>query len=62
MKKNSYWLSVLSDYATYDVDRANGFDAVMKAMTPQTLGNIAKTVLKSGNHIQVTMNAEKLEK
>ena len=62
LKKNSYWLNVLSDYATYGIDRANGFDAVMKAITPQTLGNIAKTVLKSGNHIQVTMNAEKLDK
>ncbi|WP_232527476.1 hypothetical protein [Prevotella intermedia] len=62
MKLNSYWLDVLSDYATYGIDKANGFDAVMKAMSPKTLGNIAKTVLKSGNHVQVIMNAEKLEK
>lgn len=62
VKLNSYWLDVLSDYATYGIDKANGFDAVMKAMSPKTLGNIAKTVLKSGNHVQVIMNAEKLEK
>ena len=62
VKQNNYWLNVLSDYATYGVDRANGFDAVMKAMTPQTVGNIAKMVLKTGNHVQVIMNAEKLEK
>ena len=59
VKRNGYWLSVLSDYAIYGVDKANSFDAVMKAMSPKTLGEVAKQVLKTGNHVQVIMKAEK---
>lgn len=59
VKKNSYWLDVLSDYAVYGVDKYTGFDEALKAVTPQSVGEIANTVLSAGNHVRVTMNAVK---
>lgn len=59
VKTNGYWLDVLSDFAIYGIDKANGYDDALKAVTPQTLGNVVKQVLKSGNHVRVIMNAIK---
>lgn len=59
IKTNGYWLDVLSDYAIYGIDKATGFDATLKALSPQSIGNVVKQVLKTGNHVRVILNAEK---
>lgn len=61
VKKNSYWVDVLSDYAVYGIDKFTGYDEALQAVTPATVGETANTVLSSGNHVRVIMNAVKEE-
>lgn len=59
VKTNEYWLDVLTDYDIYGVDKATDFDKELKAVSTKTVGDVARQILKSGNHVRVVLNAVK---
>ena len=59
-KTNSYWMQVLSMYDLRKVDTHSNYRELVKAVDAQQISNFLKNVvLKSGNHFEVIMKAEK---
>ena len=59
-KTNSYWMQVLSMYDLRKVDTHTNYREMVKSVTPQQISDFLKNVvLKSGNHFEVIMKAEK---
>ena len=59
-KTNSYWSGILSRYNRYDVDFYTDYKKVVESVTPTMISEfLSKTVLKSGNHIEVIMSPKK---
>ena len=59
-KTNSYWLQVLSMYDLRKVDTHTSYREMVKSVTAQQISDFLKNVvLKSGNHFEVIMKAEK---
>ena len=59
-KTNSYWMQVLSMYDLRKVDTHTNYREMVKSVTAQQISNFLKNVvLKSGNHFEVIMKAEK---
>ena len=59
-KTNSYWMQVLSMYDLRKVDTHTNYREMVKSVTAQQISGFLKNVvLKSGNHFEVIMKAEK---
>ena len=59
-KTNGYWLQVLSMYDLRKVDTHTSYREMVKSVTAQQISDFLKNVvLKSGNHFEVIMKAEK---
>ena len=59
-KTNSYWMQVLSMYDLHKVDTHSNYRELVKSVTAQQISDFLKNVvLKSGNHFEVIMKAEK---
>ena len=59
-KTNSYWMQVLSMYDLRKVDTHTNYREMVKSVTVQQISDFLKNVvLKSGNHFEVIMKAEK---
>ena len=59
-KTNSYWMQVLSMYDLRKVDTHTNYREMVKSVTaPQISDFLKNVVLKSGNHFEVIMKAEK---
>ena len=59
-KTNNYWMQVLSMYDLHKVDTHSNYRELVKAVDAQQISNFLKNVvLKSGNHFEVIMKAEK---
>ena len=59
-KTNSYWMQVLSMYDLHKVDTHSNYRELVKAVDARQISNFLKNVvLKSGNHFEVIMKAEK---
>ena len=59
-KTNSYWMQVLSMYDLRKVDTHTNYREMVKSVTGQQISDFLKNVvLKSGNHFEVIMKAEK---
>ena len=59
-KNNGYWIGVLSTYDRLGVDTYTNYKNMVKAVDGKQISDFLKNVLlKSGNHIEVIMNAEK---
>ena len=59
-KTNSYWMQVLSMYDLRKVDTHTNYREMVKSVTAQQISDFLKNVvLKSGNHFEVFMKAEK---
>ena len=59
-KTNSYWSGILSRYNRYGVDFYTDYKKVVESVTPTMISEfLSKTVLKSGNHIEVIMSPKK---
>ena len=57
---NSYWMQVLSMYDLRKVDTHTNYREMVKSVTAQQISDFLKNVvLKSGNHFEVIMKAEK---
>ena len=59
-KTNSYWMQVLSMYDLRKVDTHTNYREMVKSVTAQQISDFLKNVvLKSDNHFEVIMKAEK---
>ena len=58
-KTNGYWLGVLSTLNRLGVDTHTDYKNTIKAVDAQQVSDFLKSVLKSGNHIEVIMKAVK---
>ena len=59
-KTNSFWMQVLSMYDLRKVDTHTNYREMVKSVTAQQISDFLKNVvLKSGNHFEVIMKAEK---
>ena len=59
-KTNNYWMQVLSMYDLRKVDTHTNYREMVKSVTAQQISDFLKNVvLKSGNHFEVIMKAEK---
>ena len=59
-KTNSYWMQVLSMYDLRKVDTHTNYREMVKSVIAQQISDFLKNVvLKSGNHFEVIMKAEK---
>ena len=54
-RDNGYWMSVLRGIDFYGQDLNADFPATVKAMTPQSLAEWAKSVIPTANRLQLTM-------
>ena len=58
-KTNGYWLGVLSTLERLGVDTHTDFKSTIQAVDAKQVSDFLKSVLKSGNHIEVIMKAVK---
>ena len=59
-KNNGYWLGVLANYTGLGFDNYTGYKEFVKNLRGEQISDFLKNVLlKSGNHIEVIMKAEK---
>lgn len=58
IKKNSYWLDLIDEYDYTGVDFITDYKAVVNALTPEKIASYLKTILASGNHVEVVMMPE----
>ena len=48
-EENSFWISAMSDFVEDNINIDAEFDAIVKSITPQTIADFAKEVLKGYN-------------
>ena len=59
-KNNAYWLGVLANYTGLGFDNHTGYKEFVKNLRGEQVSDFLKNVLmKSGNHVEVIMKAEK---
>ena len=59
-KNNAYWLGVIANYTGIGFDNYTGYKEFVKNLRGEQISDFLKNVLlKSGNHVEVTMKAEK---
>lgn len=61
LQENNYWLRVIDDYYTHNLDRQTSYKSILEAMTPQQIQAIAKKIVSSGNMLEVFMEPEAKE-
>jgi zinc protease len=54
-KENSYWSSLMLNYALDGVDSAKDYEKILNSITTDDLKKFAKSLLKQGNKIEVSM-------
>lgn len=58
-KENWYWLSVISQYLMNGVDKATGYEQIVKSQTPESIAAFARELYNAGNKIELVMGPEK---
>ena len=59
-KNNAYWLGVIANYTGIGFDNYTGYKEFVKNLRGEQVSDFLKNVLlKSGNHVEVIMKAEK---
>jgi zinc protease len=59
LKKNEYWMSVLSVKTLMNTDMYTNYEQITKDITAKDLQDFANTIFKQGNDIVVTMDSKK---
>ena len=57
-EENSFWISAMSDFVEDNINIDAEFDAIVKSITPQTIADFAKEVLKGYNKEVVQLPTE----
>ena len=55
LQENSYWLNTIDTYYFKKRDDHSTYDATLNAITPTSIQNLAKSLLKQGNTVEVVM-------
>ena len=58
IKKNNYWMDVISTYVTRGIDDHTGYEQIVNAQTPETIAAFARQMLATGNRLEVVMLPE----
>ena len=59
-KTNGHWLGILNKWNRFGVDFQTNYKQTVESITPKTISNfLKKVIIKSKNHISVTMMPEK---
>ena len=58
IKKNNYWMDVISTYVTRGIDDHTGYEQLVNAQTPETIAAFARQLLATGNRLEVVMLPE----
>lgn len=60
LKKNGYWMGVISEYLTYGTDSHTTYKQIVSSIDAKAVSDFVKNiVLKDGNHVEVIMHATK---
>ena len=59
MKTNGYWIGIIDDYLWNNVDMYSGYKAAVEGLTTQKIADFFKSLLASGNQIEVVMTPAK---
>ena len=60
LKKNGYWMGVISEYVTYGTDSHTTYKQIVNSIDAKAVADFIKNVvLKDGNHVEVIMHATK---
>ena len=54
-RSNSHWLNAIDAYYTWGIDRQNGFDAKIKAITVNDIKEFTAKLLAQKNEVDVIM-------
>ena len=58
IKKNNYWMDVISTYVTRGIDDHTGYEQIVNAQTPETIAAFARQMLATGNRLEIVMLPE----
>lgn len=58
-RKNSHWISVLSEYCSTGLDMQTDYEKVVSSLTPEKIAGFMKDFLGAGNSVEVLMTPEK---
>ena len=58
LKENYYWMNNIQQYLIYGIDMMTGYDAIVKAQTPETIAAFARQLYNAGNRLEVVMTPE----
>lgn len=58
-KTNGYWMGVLREYDIYGLDSYTDYQKTVASIDAKAVSEYLKSLLASGNHIEVIMNADK---
>ena len=60
LKKNGYWMGVISEYVTYGTDSHTAYKQIVNSIDAKAVADFIKNVvMKDGNHVEVIMHATK---
>ena len=60
LKKNGYWMGVISEYVTYGTDSHTTYKQIVNSIDAKAVADFIKNVvMKDGNHVEVIMHATK---
>ena len=55
LKENSYWANLMQNYAIDGYDGSKDYEKTLNSITTEDLKKFAKSLLKQGNAIEVSM-------
>jgi len=59
--KNAYWLVGIEQWYKYNIDYIKDYESAIDTLTPEDVRNAAKSMLESGNFIELIMRPENTE-
>ena len=57
LNNNGYWMSQMETYALYGEDNVTSYEETLNSITVADIQEMAKTIFKSGNRIEVGMTS-----
>ena len=58
LKENYYWINNIQQYLIYGIDGMTGYDAIVKAQTPESIAAFARQLYNAGNRLEVVMTPQ----
>ena len=58
-RNNNHWLGVLSEYCDTGLDTQTDYEKTVNALTPEKVAAFMKSLLSTGDSVEVLMTPEK---